>query len=144
VKWKWDLRPDEFKALPPADQKRVWLRCYWPALRRPRVWGPLVLAGAIIGPGVHLLLWLIVGRPGFVLSALCFMVAIALLSVGFSRYMAAVLREELRRICMTYCLVCWYDLTGNESGTCPECGTPRRARRASGEPGDIGRDGAAA
>lgn len=38
-------------------------------------------------------------------------------------------RELLRRrwLRLHVCLTCGYDLTGNESGTCPECGTPWRA-----------------
>jgi hypothetical protein len=33
------------------------------------------------------------------------------------------LREELNRRNLPTCLACGYDLTGNVSGTCPECGT---------------------
>ncbi len=32
--------------------------------------------------------------------------------------------ERWRRRCRGLCVVCAYDLTGNTSGVCPECGTP--------------------
>lgn len=42
---------------------------------------------------------------------------------------AARRRLRVRRGC---CGECGYDLTGNSSGVCPECGTPTRARPARG------------
>ena len=36
------------------------------------------------------------------------------------------LREELNRRGFPTCVKCSYDLTGNVSGTCPECGKPVR------------------
>jgi len=33
------------------------------------------------------------------------------------------MREVLREFGIVLCLKCGYDLTGNESGVCPECGT---------------------
>lgn len=33
-------------------------------------------------------------------------------------------RRHERRLCMGECIGCGYDLTGNESGICPECGKP--------------------
>lgn len=33
--------------------------------------------------------------------------------------------HERRRRCQGRCLKCGYNLTGNLSGVCPECGTPR-------------------
>lgn len=32
-------------------------------------------------------------------------------------------RRHMRRVRLGLCLSCGYDLTGNESGVCPECGT---------------------
>ncbi|RIK65234.1 MAG: hypothetical protein DCC65_12975 [Planctomycetota bacterium] len=32
--------------------------------------------------------------------------------------------EDRRRLVMNRCVHCGYDLTGNPSGACPECGTP--------------------
>lgn len=37
-----------------------------------------------------------------------------------------------------YCADCGYDLTGNTSGTCPECGVPIETRRASANTGEGG------
>ena len=49
------------------------------------------------------------------------------LTLAFAKYAVYVMREELRACAVGCCLSCWYDLRGNESGVCPECGTPRSA-----------------
>lgn len=40
-------------------------------------------------------------------------------------------RLELANLGVPICLACSYDLTGNESGTCPECGTKVDAGQSS-------------
>lgn len=66
---------------------------------------------------------------GAVSAIICgFVVAIAIL-LGFAdRRYSRLLRRRIEGICMT----CGYDLTGNVSGTCPECGT-RTGGISSGE-----------
>ena len=128
---KWDVRPDEFKALAAPDRRRVWRRCYLSALRRPRMWGVLIIgqAAVMVALGVvlhglpaqgNLFSWLLV--RWVVIS-----VVMGLFSIAFARYAVTLLRAELRHAATMCCLNCGYDLTGNESGTCPECGTQRRA-----------------
>ena len=50
--------------------------------------------------------------------------AIALFGL-FPFFLRRFLRRDIRKamIAMMLCPVCGYDLTGNESGVCPECGT---------------------
>jgi len=45
--------------------------------------------------------------------------------------------RDRRRIPPGHCEKCGYDLTGNESGRCSECGQPTSAEHI--EPGDVGR-----
>lgn len=47
--------------------------------------------------------------------------ALFLISLPTAPYLLAVLRRR-RRMRLNHCLHCDYDLTGNESGVCPECG----------------------
>jgi hypothetical protein len=133
LKWKWDVRPEEFKALPAADRRRIFHRCYRRALRRPVVFLPLIIGTAGMMFAAQFLLWKAVSQPGFLLKWLVSMLAIGMVSVVFARYVTIVLREELRLISIGCCLKCWYDLTGNESGICPECGTPRHVASASAQ-----------
>ena len=51
------------------------------------------------------------------------------------------LAHALRLLPERYCRKCDYDLTGNRSGTCPECGVMIPARQRSGlENSDFHRD----
>lgn len=43
--------------------------------------------------------------------------------IGFAVLAGGSLFFKKRRPKGNQCAVCWYDLTGNESGICPECGT---------------------
>ena len=126
--WQWDVRPAEFKALSPADHKRVCNRCYWRALRRPKLLVAAVALGIVNGVtllGLSLVVdgWTI---GPVAVRTLAHIAVLGVLVIGFARYVAHLLRDELRACATTCCLECWYDLTGNQSGVCPECGTPRR------------------
>ena len=44
------------------------------------------------------------------------------------RPMRHALRRELLALGIPICLACGYDLTGNESGVCPECGSAPESR----------------
>ena len=130
MKWKWDVRPPEFIALSPADRRRVWKRCYWQVLRRPRVFAVLLVfapVGALTAGLVNGLLHRSSSWAALGLRFAASTIIIGLVTLAFARYVAHVLREELRACATRDCLNCWYDLTGNTSGVCPECGTPRSA-----------------
>ena len=45
----------------------------------------------------------------------------AVLAVLLVRHQKRILKQEL--LVQAVCPKCYYDLTGNESGVCPECGT---------------------
>ena len=62
-------------------------------------------------------------RWSWVLSFIPFLIAASL----FRRSIQASLRRQLLAMGKPICLKCGYDLTGNTSGICPECGelTPR-------------------
>ncbi len=58
------------------------------------------------------------------------------LYAGYAFLLIAVLYDRTKRPRKGYCIACEYDLTGNVSGRCPECGTPVAAGAAPpGPPG---------
>jgi hypothetical protein len=58
-------------------------------------------------------------------AALAMLLALSLLtSYIFSRAMYTRLQWKLVKVEHRYCIVCGYDLNGNVSGVCSECGTP--------------------
>ncbi|GMU22302.1 MAG: hypothetical protein AMXMBFR13_23880 [Phycisphaerae bacterium] len=59
-----------------------------------------------------------------------------MLAVGFASRYAASYRpiwDRRRRFPVGSCQACGYNLTGNVSGTCPECGTPATADQPGNE-----------
>jgi len=131
MQWRWDVRPPEFLALSTAERHRVWNHCYWKALRRPRLFVPALVMGCVL-PLIMLAFQAAFGRsttwPGFIARTSTSILVMAAITLAFARYAAHALRDELRSCAVGCCLNCWYDLTGNESGVCPECGTARQVR----------------
>ena len=75
----------------------VWMRRWIPL---PQSWFGLIVGGAIGVTGGLATRW-------------------------YSRHRyRRVLRERLNALGVPICMTCGYDLTGNESGVCPECGQP--------------------
>ncbi len=76
---------------------------------------------------VNLLIGLVAGEPAFPLSLL-----------WKCRFCGAKFRVN-KRIDPSQCRICDYDLTGNVSGTCPECGAPIDASKGKQEKGRVQR-----
>ena len=121
--WSGDI--PELSRFPASQRRRVILRCLWKALRRPRFWMFHVLPFcALLFGGAAAFLWFFLDAswPVFFIAS----VALILFHVGvsviaqliFHRLMLPLVREELPGLCST----CGYNLTGNTSGVCPECG----------------------
>ena len=68
-------------------------------------------------------LWIGTSADNFLCDRICkFPASIPLAAFGL---LAAILwRYDLRRFPAGHCFTCGYNLTGNVSGICPECGTP--------------------
>jgi len=74
------------------------------------------------------LVWVGISLPGVGLLAGPFVMAVALLAAGSPWLAEAWIKyrrnaERRRRLRLGLCITCEYDLTGNVSGVCPECGT---------------------
>jgi hypothetical protein len=93
----------------------------------------VVLLGAIAcGLGIVLTIWLSgwisdywMPPSGHECVAALLLIVVSLFGFWYctTKRVRPILEEERRRLRGT-CGVCGYNLTGNVSGTCPECGTP--------------------
>ncbi|MBN1511055.1 MAG: hypothetical protein JXB13_03495 [Phycisphaerae bacterium] len=101
---------------------------------------------AVLWPGGEILAWLIVlGSASLLALGLCvgalvlFVVALVVWRVYFPRRCPWCRQwqraQAVRRWKRGHCVNCGYNLTGNVSGVCPECGTPiaREARSVSAD-----------
>lgn len=129
MSWRWSYRSfPEFADTDPGVRDRVWKRCLARANRDPRAW--LVLAGfAATAPAAlaarELCVQLGVGDDGSLAAVAATGLAAAWALV---RAYAGVARGYVRAELPGVCRGCGYDLTGNASGTCPECGTAATAK----------------
>ena len=82
----------------------------------------LIAIGCIAGGGISAVLSLPYYTTAMLLAVFFFVLMLA-----YFWYFRDVIRRSLRRqlaeIVVQLCITCGYDLTGNESGVCPECGT---------------------
>lgn len=90
-----------------------------------------ILAGAVVAYRMLALLgaygdWMIILGTA-TLSSLGAAVALLALAFWYHRRGRRKLRAYLAERGCPICLACGYDLTGNISGRCPECGTPTPA-----------------
>lgn len=134
--WAWRWFP-ELERVDRGDRWRLWRAAYTPILRRPTYWLIAVATQigaqwALVAPTSRLarthgfyrpwMQWLL----PLVVAALACYVIIWLMRWRITRN----LREELNRRSLPTCMNCGYNLTGNTSGTCPECGKRTRSAQA--------------
>jgi hypothetical protein len=121
----------ELASLPRAEQKRLWRKCYPNVLRHWQFW---IANLAPIAPFVALPIWVpiasrfLVSHTDKVLLVrltLYLALTVTLLAMFVPGQVAThLLRPQLKRERWGHWCRCGYDLTGNVSGVCPECGTP--------------------
>jgi len=127
-KWLILMRfPPQFVALPKRYRHRVWSRVYRRSLTT-KLLRPFLLTLAC-----ELAMMLFIQSPyrrpastwaGLVLHGLATAGVFFICTILFVRYAVKRLRQELLDEITKRCLECQYDLTGNVSGVCPECGLP--------------------
>ncbi len=127
------FRFPELQRVDPADRRSLWNAAFGRVLKQPGYWfiaGGLQVAGQVCinipvsryarsrglyGPLVEYVL-------PFGIALLMAILITWIVRQGITRN----LREELNRRGFPTCVKCSYDLTGNVSGRCPECGKPVR------------------
>ncbi len=123
-KWMCRLIPELANLELLLERQRLTYRAYRRAIRSPICWMSLTLHNLLLVVGVC---WLVFHRPplpiwflaGFASYFICM---VAWYVLFFFQFKVAV-RHELRLMSIPICGRCGYDLTGNVSGRCPECGT---------------------
>lgn len=143
MRWLWNrlnvwLVPEwEHLGSEPQDRHSAWHRIYSRFLRKGG-WLFFVVASVVVIPltqGVVFLATMAasqIPRTQTSVAAIVFVavlllllcVALPLLLVkALVRFMRPCIRAELRELGINLCTKCGYNLTGNVSGRCPECGT---------------------
>ena len=107
-------------------------------LRRPKTWllcAAMLLCAAIVAAATVLVFLLrplvaplppVLSNPGMmggIVGGICGGLSTWIVFRLGRRQMQASIRTQLRERGLPVCLRCGYDLRGNESGVCPECGT---------------------
>jgi len=114
----------ELTLLEPGPERQ---RMFQQAVNGPRTRVAAILV--VVGPTGLFILWdkLVASIPSS--WSLYLMLMLYLLGLGAAiwftrRGIRRRLREQLAKKGVPVCIPCGYNLTGNESGVCPECGTP--------------------
>ena len=124
----------DLQRVDPADRRKLWNDAFGHVLRQPGYW---IVAGGL-QVAVQVCLNIPVSRyarhKGFygpfveyVLPFSYALLAVILTVWVVRRGITRNLREELNRRGFPTCGKCGYNLTGNVSGICSECGSPIRA-----------------
>jgi hypothetical protein len=117
----------EFAGMSKPDARRVWRKCWRRSFGQRLFFLSQAINGASIAGGCALGAILAVrlgGRYSLLVFALCFFPTWAVGMAISRRIDTALMRKLIRRELGLSCGNCDYDLTGNVSGICPECGTP--------------------
>ncbi len=115
-----------------AERKALWRAAYYPVLKSWQYWFIAVASQAGCQVAFRLATAQLLRQTG--IAAYTYVWSICATAVGAAlasiltlwlirRRMARNMRAELLKRGKPICLSCGYDLTGNVSGVCPECGT---------------------
>lgn len=123
----------ELAGLSQLEQRQIWRRCVTRAFGRPQTWlgfGLFALWSTAVGIVVVPLLERYL--PAYLRDAALFFFGPIIAAIGVlipSYIMQTIARRYVREEIPTLCNFCAYDLTGNVSGACPECGAAIIKRR---------------
>lgn len=127
MKRGWSHRSfPELASLSPTEQDRVWKRCCARAARHRVKWLMFPLMFALFVSGSLLHRYAGAGWPAWVRIAFPSSVA-AVVGAGYAVFLIRTARRYLPAELPGHCRGCGYDLAGNVSGVCPECGKPMDA-----------------
>ena len=131
MRWHWSYKSlPELAGLPDADKERVWERGSRRAARRPAVWLAAAAQAAVVLVGSQLVAPMLkAGLPAWLTVAAVAVVG-GVAALGLVQTVLHTARPYLLRELPGRCRGCGYDMTGNTSGACPECG---RAVAAKGD-----------
>ena len=124
MRWHWSYKSlPELAGLSDAERRRVWDRAGRRAFRLPLVWLAVLGQAAVVLVGSQAVAPMI--RSGvpvwvtvLVVAAVGAGATLVLVQVALHAARPYLLRELPGR-----CRCCGYDLTGNATDVCPECGT---------------------
>jgi hypothetical protein len=110
-----------------AERDRIWKRCESRARRHPAMWffyAGFIVFMVLFNVGMncadHLAAWYSI-TPKALDYARWFFFFLGILA--FAQFRLQIPRRYIPAELPNHCRGCGYDLTGNVSGTCPECGT---------------------
>lgn len=83
--------------------------------------------------GAGILVSDVVTFPAPIIGLVLLLIGVAILLSALSHSLAFAIGGRRRRQPPGCCIACGYNLTGNLSGVCPECGTPARREGEAGE-----------
>ncbi len=132
--WRGWLRggPSELKRFPEKKDAKEAVQVWWKQqVRTVSFWVVLISYVAFVTLVLRGFLELVRGWiplppavHGGIIGGITGGGAVAILQWYWRHRFRYFLRERLNEMGVMTCMKCGYDLTGNESGVCPECGSP--------------------